>query len=250
MDMIESIQYQAGLVATGCWKNTSRVKLYNELGWESLSNRRRTRRLCNYHEILTDNKPDYLKREILTAVRTNATQRYRNTFFPFCFSEWSGLDPSLTGISNPILFKNKILKTIRPVGNKTFVTNDRRGLKLLTCLRVDHSDLRAHRFPKNFNCTDPKCACGIEDETVEHFFLRCPTFALPRTTMLSSINNIHDFSNMNSADLSNVLLYGHNSLNHDENKLIIKAAIKFIKTSKRFKTLEAFFNRNEPDEPG
>ena len=33
MKSLESIQYQAGLIATGCWKNTSRDKLYNELGW-------------------------------------------------------------------------------------------------------------------------------------------------------------------------------------------------------------------------
>merc|ERR1711872_607240 len=35
MEMLESIQYQAGLIATGCWKNTNRSKLYCELGWES-----------------------------------------------------------------------------------------------------------------------------------------------------------------------------------------------------------------------
>jgi hypothetical protein len=248
MDQIESIQYQAGLITTGCWKNTSREKLYNELGWESLAERRRVRRLCNYHEILTDNKPDYLKRQILTTVPPNATQRYKNTFFPFCLSEWDGLDPSLKNIPRPALFKKKMFTTIRPNGNKTFVTNDRRGIKLLTCLRVEHSDLRAHRYPKNFNCSDPTCACGREHETVEHFFLRCPYFAAPRTTMLSSINDIHDFSNMNHAELSNVLLYGQDSLTSADNRSIIKAAIKFINDSKRFKTLEAFFNRNDPDE--
>ena len=57
MDMIESIQYQAGLIATGCWQKTSQVKLYSELGWESLSDRRNSRRLLLYHKIKSQNAP-------------------------------------------------------------------------------------------------------------------------------------------------------------------------------------------------
>ena len=36
MEMKEKIQYQAALAVTGAWQGTSRVKLYEELGWESL----------------------------------------------------------------------------------------------------------------------------------------------------------------------------------------------------------------------
>ena len=43
MEMIEKIQYQAALVVTGAWQGTSRVKLYDELGWESLSDCRNTK---------------------------------------------------------------------------------------------------------------------------------------------------------------------------------------------------------------
>ena len=34
MKLLDSIQYQAGLIVTGCWKSTSAEKLYTELGWE------------------------------------------------------------------------------------------------------------------------------------------------------------------------------------------------------------------------
>ena len=41
MDRIEKFQYHAALVAiTGTWQGTSRNKLYEELGWKSLSDRR------------------------------------------------------------------------------------------------------------------------------------------------------------------------------------------------------------------
>ena len=45
MEMIEKIQYQAALAITGTWQGTSRNKIYDELGWECLSDRRWSRRL-------------------------------------------------------------------------------------------------------------------------------------------------------------------------------------------------------------
>ena len=45
MKAIESVQYQAGLIVAGCWKGTSKIKLYKELGWESLAERRTFHRL-------------------------------------------------------------------------------------------------------------------------------------------------------------------------------------------------------------
>ena len=37
MEKVERIQYQAALVITGAWRGSSRSKLYDELGWETLS---------------------------------------------------------------------------------------------------------------------------------------------------------------------------------------------------------------------
>ena len=44
MEKIESVQYSATLAVTGTWRGASREKLYTELGWESLSSRRWSRR--------------------------------------------------------------------------------------------------------------------------------------------------------------------------------------------------------------
>ena len=40
MGQIESVQYQAALAVPGTWRGTSTNKIYEELGWESLSDRR------------------------------------------------------------------------------------------------------------------------------------------------------------------------------------------------------------------
>ena len=61
MEMIEKIQYQAALAVTGTWQGTSRVKIYEELGWESLSDRRISRRVLQMHKIIDEKTPKYLR---------------------------------------------------------------------------------------------------------------------------------------------------------------------------------------------
>ena len=50
--MIESVQYNAALANTGAIHGSSRDKLYQELGFESLHDRRWFRKLCFYYKIL------------------------------------------------------------------------------------------------------------------------------------------------------------------------------------------------------
>ena len=52
MNLIEKIQYKVGLVVSGCWQGTSQDKLYNELGWESVSDRHWYRRLYLFYKII------------------------------------------------------------------------------------------------------------------------------------------------------------------------------------------------------
>ena len=49
MEKIEQILYRAALAITGAWKGSSRSKIYEEMGWESLSDRRNIRRLLQFH---------------------------------------------------------------------------------------------------------------------------------------------------------------------------------------------------------
>ena len=49
--MIERVQYNAALAITGAIKETSQIKLYKELGFESLKFRRWFRRLCFFYKL-------------------------------------------------------------------------------------------------------------------------------------------------------------------------------------------------------
>ena len=61
MGTLESTQYQAALAVSGAWKGTSQDKIYNELGWETLDERRIFRRLVQFYKIMTNQTPDYLR---------------------------------------------------------------------------------------------------------------------------------------------------------------------------------------------
>ena len=58
--MIESVQYNAALAITGAIHGSSRDKLYQELGFESLHDRRWFRKLCFYYKIWHNMCPLYL----------------------------------------------------------------------------------------------------------------------------------------------------------------------------------------------
>ena len=64
MDLVERVQCKAALIVSGCWQGTSREKLYEELGWESLSDRRWLRRLTMSYKISNRLAPDYLSNHI------------------------------------------------------------------------------------------------------------------------------------------------------------------------------------------
>ena len=64
METVETVQYQAALAVTGAWRGSSRSKLYEELGWESLSDRRWCRRILQIHKILNNKTPSYLQTKL------------------------------------------------------------------------------------------------------------------------------------------------------------------------------------------
>ena len=59
-DKLESIQYNGCLTITEAIRGTSREKLYQELGLESLQIRRWYRKLCLFYKILKNPNPQYL----------------------------------------------------------------------------------------------------------------------------------------------------------------------------------------------
>ena len=95
MSKVESVQYRAALLTTGAWNKTSKEKLYNELGWESLSRRRWQRRMTLFCKIINNQTPSYLKsclqlRFQYQPIEFNPrTLNFLASFFPSCVFSWN-----------------------------------------------------------------------------------------------------------------------------------------------------------------
>ena len=67
---MESIQYNAALTITGAIRGSSREKLYQELGLESLQQRRWYRKLCYFFKLTENKSSKYLFNYIPTVRST------------------------------------------------------------------------------------------------------------------------------------------------------------------------------------
>jgi hypothetical protein len=248
MRQIESVQYDAALSASGAWKGSPKKELYANLGWESLHLRRELRRLCMLHEIITLKNPSYLY-NIINSLLPNSTSRvtnlrpihtrtefYHSSFFPSTIEKWNLLDPA-TKNSPKLVFKNAILKKIRPKRKETFGIIDSDGKKWLTQIRVRLSPLKAHKFHHNFDDTlSPLCNShdGIEDS--EHFLLHCQQFNALRADLFQKLSQLLNINvrTLNNTILHNLLIYGDKDSNNATNKKNLLLTIDFIRRSKRF----------------
>ena len=241
MQLLESVQYQAALIVTGCWKGSSKAKVYADLGWESLSDRRYFRRLSMFYQIKNGLAPSYLVERVRDNP-PNITKRYANSFFPYCNINWANLDASIKDVPTLSQFKSALLKKIRPHARSYFNTTDKIGIRRLAQLRVGLSDLRDHRNKHHFvNCPTTICACSQASETIKHFLLECSRFSTQRNVLMTSLSRISPNIDLsNSLLLSDLLLFGSKVYSFYANTDILNATIAFIKSSKRFDTLEAF----------
>ena len=249
--MIESVQYNAALAITGAIHGSYREKLYQELGFESLHDRRWCRKLCFYYKIQQNNCPLYLT-ELLPTIKTSCyslrsnrprmfskvrTERFKSTCFPSCFLNWNKLGLNIKNSSSLEIFKRALLSFIRPKPAEKYKVHHPKGLKLLTRLHLGLSHLREHKFRHNFNDTiDPFCLCGTNSlETSEHYLLHYPTFSSLR---LKLFDNLHNKNILllpyDKSLIVQMFLYGSDKFNPTINKIIITLVINYIIDSKCF----------------
>ena len=145
MEKAERIQYQAALAVTGAWQKSSRSKLYEELGWESLSCRGWCRRILQIHKIINGKTPSYLKNKLprqrrplyshknsntFHEIRCNS-DRYMNSFFPDAITSWNNVIIYFENLPYIGILKAHILSLVRPKGSHIFGIHGPLGLRYL-----------------------------------------------------------------------------------------------------------------------
>ena len=252
MEKLQSVQYTAALTITGTWRGTSRVKLYTELGWESLSSRRWSRRLTLFYNMINNLNPKYTRgpipepqparycfryQDVIGRTRAR-TQQFKSSFYPNCLDEWNELDHEIRLSPSVAIFKKKLISKIRPPFKSTFGIHDPIGLSYLTQLRVGLSKLCYHKFKHNFgDSINPMCPSNDGIETTEHFLLLCQPFEAERRDLLAGVFRLlqpHRYTNLPTEALTQLLLYGDKDPPNNLNRNIIELTLRLIHKPSRF----------------
>ena len=252
MEKLESVQYSAALAVTGTWRGTSREKLYAELGWESLSSRRWSRRLTLFYKMINNLLPEYTRdpvpqlqqshyslrnQDVIGQIRAR-TEKFKFSFYPNCLAEWNELDPEIRLAPSVAIFKKRLISMIRPPAKSVFGIHDPIGLSYLTQLRVGLSKLCFHKFKHNFkDSINPMCPTNDGIETTEHFLLLCPSFEVERRNLLARVFQLlrpYGYIDLSNQVLAQLLLYGDRYLPNDLNRNILELTLQYIHATGRF----------------
>ena len=236
MQSLESTQYQAALAVSGAWKGSSTTKLYEELGWETLSDRRWLRRLCQFYKIQNDLTPSYLKKPIpqprmflYGQRRENVlheipcrTSRFLNSFYPDTIRSWNNIGYEFRNCSS----QNYSTSTVPPKSQYllymtlvvlNFYFNLGLAIVQSKAIRKIITFWTLHR----------------QYMTVE-VVRKIPTI---RTNLMISLSNIlthNNLEHLSHAELAQLYLCGQSNLGKTLNCLVLQASIKYIHDTKRF----------------
>ena len=118
-------QYKVALAMTGVIQGTSRDKIYQELGLESLKSRRQYKRLRCMSKMMKEEVPNYLINLVpkcKTNIRTRnisiptfncQTDCFKYSFLPSTLYDWFNLDLNIRNSESVSIFKNRLLSFIR-----------------------------------------------------------------------------------------------------------------------------------------
>jgi hypothetical protein len=123
---LEHLQRRAGLICTGAYRHTENQTLMRELGWESLSLRRKNHKIIQYYKIINGLTPNYLRQELPSVISSLTTHYLRNrnqlrehrtrlsssynSFFPSTTRLWNKLVVTTINVPTLASFRHKISK--------------------------------------------------------------------------------------------------------------------------------------------
>ena len=234
---MEIVQIEVGRIITCLRCNSSRQKLYHELGWETLENRRNNHKLILFYRIFNGLAPAYLYELVQPYLPRQSGYKLRNenntfhppfsrrssfydSFIPFTIRLWNTLPLTITESPSLNIFKNRFYETWDTNAHYNFGI---RKFNIFRCqLRNEASNLKAHLFndflSDNTNCLN--CSGPLEDNN--HFLLSCPKFNNLRLISLlhgnisscAQVHNSHSsvylrcfFFQLHSSHYTFILLY-------------------------------------------
>ena len=239
VDILEQFQLDALRTICGAVRGTNHNKIYNETGFIPLIQRRKFHKTCTFYKMIKGMTPNYLSSLVPPTIMTitnyplrNAdelknirtrTELYKKSFLPSAVRDWNALDINIRKLNSFNQFK-KAICPLKKLQHKYFVEFGSRSNQIIHCrLRLDCSDLNAHRFTRHIS-NNSYCSCGHPFEDTVHFLFCCPLYNHIRPTM---------FYYYRGFDIKAVL-FGNNDYPPELNLNIVQSVHNFIILSKRF----------------
>ena len=170
---LELVQRRAAVLCTGAFRRSSTNLLLNEVGWDTLANRRKHAKLILMFKIINDITPSYLTELIPPQVQSTTpyplrnrthfriprarTQLKNNSFTHATLRQWNVLDPELRNCRTLTTFKSKIKSRFKPNPLvKVYSITTGPCSRYHTQIRLGLSKLNAHLFTHGI-IQDPLC---------------------------------------------------------------------------------------------
>ena len=231
---------------TGTGLRTSTNGLRRELGWTSLTDRRKIHKLQFYHKLIFNPiVPEFIKTIIPNTRQQNTTRTLRNisaqtiplarttsyhrSFVPSSTSLWNTLPEHLRTNNNYFTFKKHLKELItQPRPPLYYFLGTKTGNILHTKLRLNTSKLNAHLFSIQ-QANSPSCTCGYNSENTKHFLLSCPLYHTQRNILYNTVSPVirTDFSTLPSSKQLDILIHG-TDLSREEGRVVATAVQSFI----------------------
>ena len=245
---LDAVQNRAMRIVTGATEKSNINNMYEDLGWQSLRQRREIHCLKWMYRIVHKHCPSYLSDVIPPTVgerqrynlRGNhdlstiqaTTQTYSKSFFPSTIRLWNTLPLAARESSTCQAFYNHLLNldSYKPRDKYPWYGAGERRLNIThTRIRLGCSALKA-QLHYNLRVEDsPYCNyCPTMEEDPYHFFFVCPRYVNERTLMFGNISHLVNVPRLHT------LLCGDVDLSTDDNKSIFNSVQNFIRDTDRF----------------
>ena len=184
-ESLEKLQYEAARVVTGLTRSVSIQSLVKEIGWVSLSDRRKIQKLVIFYKYKNGILPQYLESLFPDTVATTSnynlrnnnnhvtvarrSQLYANSFIPSATDLWNSLSIEIRNSRSLSIFKTKIKELFQaPKVPKYYLVGDRYLSVVHARLRNNCSSLNNDLYLNHVR-EDPYCECGLSIENAEHY---------------------------------------------------------------------------------
>jgi len=187
------MQLEATRIVTGTTRSISTIKLYNEIGWLTLEDRRKYQKFVLTFKIKNDMVQDYLNNlfprvdieQLRYGLRhmsdfvnlPRRTALFENSFVPSAIQQWNSLPCHLRQCPSLATFKRELLRSKFP--SRTVPLHFLHGDRLLSSLharmRNNCSNLKCDLFVNHLSETYLCEYCNVP-ENANHFFSLYPVF--------------------------------------------------------------------------